>query len=350
MKKLVVGMGIVALVFACREGAKRQTSVTTRQSEDSLIQLAQNTFKILPTTAESKANPLTPEKIKLGKILFFDTRLSKTGNNSCNSCHNLQTYGVDNLATSVGDAGRNGGRNSPTVFNAALQNMQFWDGRAADVEEQAGMPILNSVEMAIPHKGFLIDRLGSIKLYQDLFKAAFPDEKKPITYENLQKSIGAFERTLLTPSRFDKYMAGDTGALTAKEKLGLKVFAESGCTSCHNGVGVGGAIMQKFGLVTDYRTFTRSQINDEGRKQVTHKEQDKDVFKVPALRNVAGTYPYFHDGSIASLDTAVKIMGKAQLNRELTGEQMKQIVAFLNSLSGQINPEDKSFPAELTKK
>ena len=350
MKRLIFGVGILALVFACREGAKRQTSVTTRQYDDSLIQLAQNTFKILPATAESKANPLTPEKIKLGKILFFDTRLSKTGNNSCNSCHSLRTYGVDNLATSVGDAGMRGGRNSPTVFNAALQNMQFWDGRAADVEEQAGMPILNSVEMAIPHKGYLIDRLGSIKLYQDLFKAAFPDEKKPITYENLQKAIGAFERTLLTPSRFDKYMAGDTGALTAKEKLGLKVFAESGCTSCHNGVGAGGGIMQKFGLVTDYRTFTRSQINDEGRKQVTHKEQDKDLFKVPGLRNAAGTYPYFHDGSIASLDTAVKIMGKAQLNKELTGAQVKQIVAFLNSLSGQINPADTTFPVELTKK
>lgn len=350
MKRLILAVLVIALVFSCREGVRKQAPGITSQFDDSLIRLAQNTFKILPSAAESKGNPLTPEKIRLGKVLFFDTRLSRTGNNSCNSCHNLRTYGVDNLPTSVGDAGKHGGRNSPTVFNAALQNMQFWDGRAADVEEQAGMPILNSVEMAIPHKGFLIDRLGSIKLYQDLFKAAFPKEKKPLTYENLQKAIGAFERTLLTPSRFDKYMAGDTSAITLEEKSGLKVFAESGCTSCHNGVGAGGGIMQKFGLVTDYRTLTKSQANDEGRKQVTHKDQDKDVFKVPGLRNVAGTYPYFHDGSIASLDSAVKIMGKAQLNKDLSAAQVKQVAAFLNSLSGQINPADTTYPAELTKK
>lgn len=349
MKKLIIGYCTVILILSCRQSHKNQTQVLTKQTEDSLIKMAQNTFKVLPATADSKTNPLTPEKIKLGKILFFDTRLSMTGKNSCNSCHNLETYGVDNLPNSVGDAGKNGSRNSPTVFNAALQNMQFWDGRAADVEEQAGMPILNSVEMAIPHKGFLINRLGSIKLYQDLFKAAFPDEKKPITYQNLQKAIGAFERTLLSPSRFDKYMAGDTSALTLQEKLGLKVFVESGCTSCHNGVGIGGGTMQKFGLVTDYRTLTGSKMNDEGRKQVTHKDQDKDIFKVPGLRNVGGTHPYFHDGSIASLDTAVRIMGKAQLNKNLTDTQVNQIVAFLNSLSGQVNQADKTFPAELKK-
>jgi cytochrome c peroxidase len=350
MKKLIFGICTVAVIFSCKQSSKNSGSVLTKQAEDSLIQLAQNTFKILPARAESKTNPITPEKIKLGKILFFDTRLSKTGKNSCNSCHNLETYGVDNLATSIGDAGKHGGRNSPTVFNAALQNMQFWDGRAADVEEQAGMPILNPVEMAIPHKGFLIDRLSSIKLYQDMFTAAFPGEKKPITYNNLQRAIGAFERTLLTPSRFDKYMAGDTNALTLEEKLGLKVFATSGCASCHNGVGIGGGTLQKFGLVTDYRTLTGSKINDEGKKQITYKEQDKDMFKVPGLRNVAKTHPYFHDGSIAKLDTAVKIMAKAQLNRKLSDMQVKQLVAFLNSLSGEINPSDKTIPAELTKK
>ncbi|MBS1524184.1 MAG: c-type cytochrome [Bacteroidetes bacterium] len=350
MKKLIFGFCAIAIILSCRQSSKKPTPVLSKQWEDSLMQLAQNTFKVLPVTADSKTNPLTPEKIKLGKVLFFDTRLSKTGNNSCNSCHNLETYGVDNLPTSVGDAGKHGGRNSPTVFNAALQNMQFWDGRATDVEEQAGMPILNPVEMAIPHKGFLIDRLSSIKLYQDLFKAAFPGEKKPITYKNLQKAIGAFERTLLTPSRFDKYMAGDTNAITMEEKLGLKVFTESGCAGCHHGVGVGGGTLQKFGLVTDYRTLTGSKMNDEGKKQVSHKDQDKDVFKVPTLRNVAGTHPYFHDGSIASLDTAVKIMGKAQLNKNLSRLQVKQVVAFLNSLSGQINPEDKTFPSELAKK
>jgi cytochrome c peroxidase len=203
--------------------------------------------------------------------------------------------------------------------------------------------------MAIPHKGFLVTRLSSIKLYQDMFKESFPNEKKPINYANLQKAIGAFERTLLTPSRFDKYMAGDKTAITAEEKTGLKVFFESGCNSCHFGVGIGGGTLQKFGLVTNYRTLTRSKMNDEGRKKVTKNEPDKDVFKVPGLRNTAGTYPYFHDGSIANLDTAVKIMGKAQLNKNLSDIQVKRIVAFLNSLSGNINREDKTIPQELVK-
>lgn len=350
MKKHILFIAMIAAAVSCKQKTENQTPVLTKQTEDSLLQLAQKTFKKLPVTADINSNPLTPEKIKLGKVLFFDSRLSMTGKNSCNSCHNLATYGVDNLPTSVGDAGKNGNRNSPTVFNAALQNMQFWDGRAANVEEQAGMPILNSVEMAIPHKGFLINRLSSIKIYQDLFKAAFPNDKKPITYDNLQKAIGAFERTLLTPSRFDRYMAGYTNALTTEEKLGLKVFAESGCTSCHNGVNIGGGSMQKFGLVTDYRSLISSRVDDEGKKQVSQKAQDKDIFKVPGLRNVAGTYPYFHNGAIANLDSAVKIMARVQVNRKLSGVQVKQIVAFLNSLSGKVNPKDTIFPEELTKK
>ncbi|MBS1528760.1 MAG: cytochrome-c peroxidase [Bacteroidetes bacterium] len=350
MKKLILGICIFPVIFSCKQHYKDQTQILTKESEDSLMQLAQNTFKKLPATAESTANPLTLEKVKLGKILFFDTRLSMTGKNSCNSCHNLETYGVDNLPTSVGDAGKKGTRNSPTVFNAALQNMQFWDGRAADVEEQAGMPILNSVEMAIPHKGFLVNRLSSIKLYQDLFKAAFPGEKKPITYKNLQSAIGAVERMLLTPSRFDRYMAGYTDALTTEEKLGLKAFAGAGCTSCHNGVGIGGGSMQKFGLVTDYRSYILNPTQDEGKKQLTQKEQDKDVFKVPSLRNVAKTYPYFHNGTIANLDTAVKIMARVQVNKRLSDLETKQIIAFLNSLSGAIDPAAASFPAELARK
>jgi cytochrome c peroxidase len=228
--------------------------------------------------------------------------------------------------------------------------MQFWDGRAKDVEEQAGMPILNPVEMAIPHKGFLVERLRSIRLYQDLFKAAFPGESQPVTYENLQRAIGAFERTLLTPSRFDKYMQGNTDALTAEEKAGLGVFISSGCGNCHNGVGIGGGTMQKFGLVTDYRTLVNSKINDEGRQKVTKSKADKDVFKVGGLRNIAGTYPYFHNGSISSLDTAVIIMGKTQLNRDFSNAETKEIVAFLNSLTGEINSDAKTFPAELVKK
>jgi cytochrome c peroxidase len=356
MKKqyfIVMALFMIAFAISCNQRDSKeadQTSARAKQAEDSLLRVARSYFKVLPAIAIDSNHAITTTKVKLGKVLFYDTRLSKMGNNSCNSCHNLATYGVDNKVNSTGDAGKQGERNSPTVFNAALHNMQFWDGRAKDVEEQAGMPILNPVEMAIPHKGFLVDRLKSIKLYQDMFKTAFPGVANPITYENLQEAIGAFERTLLTPSKFDKYMQGNTDALTAEEKAGLGVFIASGCGTCHNGVGIGGGIMQKFGLVTDYRTLTNSKINDEGRQKVTKNKGDKDVFKVAGLRNIAGTYPYFHDGSIASLDSAVKIMGKAQLNKNLSNEEIREIVSFLNSLSGAINPDAKTFPSELVKK
>lgn len=203
--------------------------------------------------------------------------------------------------------------------------------------------------MAIPHKDFLVNRLTGIPLYQDLFKKAFPQETQPITYDNLQKAIGAFERTLLTPSRFDKYMQGDKNTLTAKEKEGLSVFINTGCPSCHHGVAVGGAMLQRFGVVTDYRTLTKSRINDEGRESVTKNPADKDVFKVAPLRNVTGTFPYFHNGSVFNLDSAVKIMGKAELNKDLSMQQVEQIIAFLNTLTGDINPAAKSLPTELTK-
>lgn len=353
MKKkiIIAGLCIITIIFSCNQSGKKEAKKDEAaiETENFTLKIANDFFKVLPAVADNNDNTVTQSKVKLGKILYYDSRLSKAGNNSCNSCHNLQTYGVDNMATSTGDAGKKGNRNSPTVFNAALHNMQFWDGRAKDVEEQAGMPILNPVEMAIPHKGFLVDRLMGIKLYQDLFKAAFPGEAKPLTYENLQKAIAAFERTLLTPSRFDSYMQGNKDAITAVEKKGLRIFVNSGCVSCHNGVGIGGNTLQKFGLVTNYRSLTNSKIIDEGRKTVTKNNSDKDVFKVAGLRNAQGTFPYFHDGSIASLDTAVKIMAKAQLNKDLSAEEIQQIVAFLNSLSGDINPDAKTIPEELKK-
>ena len=355
MKKqtTIIALCIIVTIFSCNQSGNTKTSetaVSSTQADDSLLNTARNFFKPLPAVADNENNRVTVSKVKLGKLLYYDVRLSTTGNNSCNSCHNLANYGVDNKATSTGDAGKEGNRNSPTVFNAALHNMQFWDGRAKDVEEQAGIPILNSVEMAIPHKGFLIDRLSKIEPYPQMFKAAFPEQTRPLTYGNLQKAIATFERTLLTPSRFDKFMQGDRNAITQDEKEGPKVFIASGCISCHNGVGIGGGSLQKFGVVTDYRTLTKSSFNDEGRKTVSKENSDKDMFKVPGLRNVAGTFPYFHDRSIANLDSAVKIMGKAQLNTTLSVKEEKQIVAFLNSLKGDINPDAKTFPEELIKK
>ncbi len=353
MKKIIALGCLCAIIvmWACNGGNRKNQIATSfgNISEDSVQKLAHAFFKALPATADNVDNPITDDKVELGKMLYYDTRLSAKGNKSCNSCHDLQSFGVDNQRTSIGDNGKKGNRNSPTVFNAALHNMQFWDGRAKDVEEQAGMPILNSIEMGIPHKGVLVQRLAKVGRYQQLFAAAFPGEKTPLNYANLEKAIAAFERTLLTPSRFDTYMNGETTALTPEEKAGLVTFIKSGCSNCHNGVGIGGAQMQRFGLVTDYRTLTGSTIKDEGKLAITHKASDKDVFKVPGLRNIIGTYPYFHDGSIVQLDSAVKIMGKAQLNKELTREDVNRVMAFLSSLTGDIKPSAKNIPPELVK-
>lgn len=353
MKKLVLisCLLVVIAILACTQGNKNKIATAYGNfTEDSVQKLAHAFFQPIPAVADNQENAVTDDKVQLGKMLYYDTRLSAKGNVSCNSCHDLQSFGVDNQRTSIGDNGKKGNRNSPTVFNAALHNMQFWDGRAKNVEEQAGMPILNSIEMGIPHKGMLVQRLAKVDRYKELFATAFPGEKAPLNYTNLEKAIAAFERTLLTPSRFDKYMQGETAALTMEEKAGLVTFIKSGCTNCHNGVGVGGAQMQRFGLVTDYRTLTGSKVNDEGRMAVTHKVSDKDVFKVPGLRNVIGTYPYFHDGSIVQLDSAVKIMGKVQLNKKLKAEEVNSIIAFLSSLTGDIKPSAKNIPPELVNK
>lgn len=350
MKKLLM----ISLLILLGCGRKPMTDEPVSQlavytkEDTSLRNDAMHFFKQLPPEATTPENELTAVKVKLGKILFYDTRLSKSGGNSCNTCHNLAGFGVDNEATSQGEDGDFGERNSPTVFNAALHNMQFWDGRAQTVEEQAGMPILNPHEMAIPHEGFLVDRLKQEKFYQDLFAAAFPADKQALSYANVQKAIGAFERTLLTPSSFDSFMEGNLGALNATEKAGLKIFLNSGCAHCHSGVGIGGTSFQKFGIYTDYRTLTNSRVDDQGRMKVTGKKSDEDVFKAPGLRNVEKTYPYFHDGSISSLDSTIIIMGKTQLNKTFSEEEVNALMSFLKSLTGDIQEDAKKVPLELS--
>ena len=346
MKKLII-LSLLAIAASCHSRSGHDEAAATAREDTSLMNLAKTYFKTIPAEASSADNPVSDAKVQLGHVLFYDTRLSKSGNNSCNSCHNLSTYGVDNVPTSIGDAGKPGDRNSPTVFNAALHNMQFWDGRAATVEEQAGMPILNPDEMAIPHKGFLVDRLRRDTMYKRMFGSAFPEDPDPVTYANLRRAIGAFERTLLTPSRFDRYMEGEIEALSMEEKNGLRLFIDAGCAECHRGVAVGGESLQKFGFYTDYRTLTRSRLDDEGRMNVTGDRKDKDVFKVPGLRNVEMTYPYFHDGSIASLDSSVVIMAKSQMDRTFTEAEVRDIVAFLHTMTGDIRAEAKVFPTAL---
>lgn len=297
-------------------------------------------FKPLPGKPESpEANPTTAEKIALGKMLYHDPRLSKSGSISCNSCHNLASFGVDNRSTSIGHGFQTGARNSPTVLNADYQLAQFWDGRAADLEAQAEGPVLNPIEMAMPDEAAVLKRLGSIPEYQEAFKKAFSENEPALSYKNTARAIAAFERTLITPSRFDSYLGGDASALNTDEKAGLKQFMTQGCTACHSGMNVGGSLYQKFGVVSPYE-----HQQDMGRFDISKEEKDKYFFKVPTLRNIAKTYPYFHDGKVWDLGEAVKTMGKSQLGKDLTDQEIKEIVTFLNALTGELPMEARTLP------
>lgn len=319
---------------------------------DSLLESAKAFFGSIPEVVDNPENPVTPEKVYLGKMLFYDPRLSKSGFISCNSCHNLATYGVDNLPTSIGHMWAVGPRNAPTVYNAALQVAQFWDGRAKDLEEQAGGPILNPIEMAIPSKEEAVKRIKSIPEYVELFKKAFPKDKDPVTYENIAKAIAAFERTLMTPSRFDRFVKGDSKALSDFEKKGLELFIKVGCSNCHNGPNFGGNAFMRFGQFADYWRSVMPYVTREvptipvdlGRFAVTKKESDMFVFKVPSLRNITKTYPYFHDGSVWNLEDAVKIMAETQNGISLKEDEVKAIVAFLGSLTGEIPKHALELP------
>jgi cytochrome c peroxidase len=295
-------------------------------------------FGSLPDVVANEASSLTPEKIALGKALYFDPRLSKNHDIACNSCHGLSTYGVDNEPTSPGHKGQRGGRNSPTVYNAALHLAQFWDGRAADVEAQAKGPVLNPIEMAMPSEEATVAVLASIPGYAPMFEAAFPDEEDAISYDNMANAIGAFERTLLTPSRFDAFLEGADESLGDEELAGLDWFINTGCVACHLGPAIGGGMYQKLGLFEPYAT------EDAGRFEVTRNESDRSVFKVPSLRNIEKTGPYFHDGSIAELDEAIRIMAKHQLGRELDAAQVASIRAFLTSLTAELDADVVAAP------
>lgn len=266
--------------------------------------------------------------VELGKKLYFDPRLSKSGFISCNSCHNLSMGGTDNIPTSIGDKWQQGPINAPTVLNSSLNVAQFWDGRAADLKEQAGGPIANPGEMAFSHT-LAIGMLQSIPGYVREFKQVFGKDK--IGIGEVTAAIAEFEKTLVTPnSRFDQWLLGKKDAMSADELAGYKLFKESGCVACHNGEAVGGNSFQKMGLVEPYKASSPA----EGRSAVTGKDADRFNFKVPTLRNVELTYPYFHDGAANTLTEAVDIMGRLQLGRKFTKDENAKIVAFLKTLTG----------------
>ncbi len=299
-----------------------------------ILSMVAGTLMITISLAQESIQPITrptdvdPALAEFGKLLFFDPRLSKSGFISCNSCHNLSMGGTDNLPSSIGHDWHQGPINSPTVLNAGYNIAQFWDGRAADLKEQAGGPIANPGEMASSHT-LAIDILNTIPGYreqaQDLFGVA------SISLDNVTTAIAEFEKTLVTPnSRFDKWLLGDETALNTKEVAGYELFKASGCANCHNGPALGGSMFMKFGLVKPYETENQAT----GRFGVTGNEFEKGVFKVPTLRNIELTYPYFHDGAVKSLHNAVAIMGETQLGRTFSSQEIDQLVAFMLTLTG----------------
>ena len=300
-----------------------------------LLKKAQSAFRPIPLKAPVlKANPASAARVELGKLLFFDPRLSSSWLISCNTCHNLSLGGVDLLETSVGHGWQKGPRNSPTVLNAVLNVAQFWDGRAKDLKEQAMGPVQAAVEMnSTPER--TVKTLKSIPEYAGRFAKAFPGEKDPVTFENMARAVEVFEATLLTPgSRFDDFLAGKTDALTDAEKQGLQLFMSKGCVSCHSGVNLGGQGYFPFGVVEKPGAEILPR-EDKGRFAVTRTASDEYVFKSPSLRNIALTAPYFHSGKVWDLKQAVAVMGSAQLGAKLTDTDTTIIVGFLKTLTGE---------------
>jgi cytochrome c peroxidase len=331
--KTTIFIFVGLLLFGCKKATTEDFSKQPVPEKSELAKKADNFFKSI-SIVEYVTIP--QNKIDLGKKLFFDKTLSKSGVVSCNSCHNLATFGVDNKVFSIGDNKELNVRNSPSVIYASLNAMQFWDGHAKTLEEQAGESLLNPLQNGIPSKEFLENKLRAIAEYQTLFKNAYPNDAEPITFANITKAISAFERQLLPKSKFDDYLDGNENALNEQEKKGLNAFMDNGCTTCHSGVAVGGQLMQKLGLYGEYSKLTNSKKVDMGLYERTKKEGDQYMFKVPNLRNVEKTYPYFHDGSVASLNEVIKIMAKLQVNKDISEGDANDIEAFLKTLTADV--------------
>ena len=319
------------------------TALATPALADELLDSARDYFQPLPSTLPAQVdNPITDEKIELGKMLYFDPRLSASGVFSCYSCHNLTTGGDDNLPTSIGHGWQAGPRNAPTSLNAVFNVAQFWDGRADDLKAQAKGPIQAGVEMANTPAN-VEATLSSMPAYVDAFNASFDDG---VSFDNMAKAIEAFEATLITPAPFDAYLNGDEAALSDVQKAGLQLFMDKGCVACHAGINVGGEGYFPFGLIEKPGADVLPE-GDKGRFAVTDTADDEYVFRAGPLRNIALTAPYFHSGKVWSLKVAVQIMAESQLGEELSDEEADQIVAFLDSLTGEL-PEITTpiLPAE----
>jgi len=324
-----IAMSRITMVATTLFCALLTAGAASADQADRLIRKASRYFAPLPAAMPGAEND-TPERVELGRKLFFDKRLSNNDTQSCASCHRLENgaAGVDNLPTSPGAEGQVGTRNSPTVLNAGWQKSQFWDGRATDLADQAGQPILNPIEMGMPSEQAVIDKLAKLPEYPQAFAKAFPGAEPALSYANLREAIAAFERTLRSESRFDDFLRGDTAALNEQEQRGLKAFMSVNCVRCHDGPLVGGTLHEKLGKEAAFHNIT-----DKGRYEVTGNDEDWMVFKVSQLRNVAVTGPWFHDGSGTDLAEVVRIMGRIQLATELKDDQVEDLVAFLHALT-----------------
>jgi cytochrome c peroxidase len=338
-------VGLLATVFFLLPA-----TASSDNDDLALIAKANALFKPLPASSALENTELTPVRVSLGKALFFETRVSADGRVGCATCHNPAYYGADTLALTVGIHGKQLPRNAHTVFNTSLLIAQHYGGNRETVEEQAYKAVLSPLAYGNTTNEQVETKLTQLG-YLPLFKAAYPQDAKPVSVENWSKAIGAFERTLLTPAPFDKFLKGDAQALSKPAKMGLEKFINTGCAGCHNGVTVGGQSYQKFGITQDYWLVTGSTPKDafkgydKGRFHDTKNEADAFMFKVPQLRNVAVTPPYFHDGSVATLPQAVRVMAQLQLGKQLSDEDVSHIVSFLESLTGDIPADFAKVPA-----
>jgi cytochrome c peroxidase len=328
-------IGLVSIVTVVTAGRVTGAGLPKDRVDDELFPQAKSDFQPLPKDMATAEFPVTPERVSLGRMLFFDPRISVDGTGSCVRCHQPALYGTDGLPKSVGVQNKPVPRNAPTVLNAGLYFTQHWDGVFANVEEQAKRALLGP-GFGNPDFPTAMARVKAIPGYTALFHQAFPGEADPISVDNWGKAIGAYERTLISRSRFDDYLAGRADALSAAERKGLRTFIDTGCVECHKGPGLGGLGYRKFGVVSDYWEATGSHDIDKGRFGVTKDPADLYKFKVAGLRNVAMTPPYFHDGAVDTLPKAVRVMATVQLGADLSDSDVNEIVTFLGSLTGAI--------------
>jgi len=350
MRKFTWLISSLTAASVCSVALLAGTASGAASDDQALLDKAKALFKPLPESGALENTPLTPERVALGKALFYETRVSSDGRQGCVSCHSPSYHGGDSLPLSMGIHGKVLPRNAPTVFNTGLLVAQHYGGNRASVEEQAVKALTSPV--AYGNTSFeQVEKKLALLGYQPWFEKAYPGQTKSLSVENWGKAIGAFERTLLTPAPFDRYLKGDKQALSAQAKQGLQTFIDTGCAGCHSGVTVGGQSFQKFGITQDYWLLTGSTEKeafkgyDKGRYQDTKNEADAFIFKVSQLRNVAMTPPYFHDGSAATLSQAVRIMAQLQLGKQLSDAQVSDIVSFLESLTGQVPADFAKAPA-----